>query len=43
MVEVDNNFKLMITSEQKNPHFGPEISVITRFVNFYVTLEGLEQ
>ena len=41
-VEIDSNFKLFITSEMKNPHFGPDISVMTNFVNFYVTLEGLE-
>ena len=43
MVEVDKNFKLFITSEMKAPHFGPDISVMTNFVNFYVTLEGLEE
>ena len=42
MVEIDSNFKLFITSEVRNPQFGPEISVMTNFVNFYVTLEGLE-
>ncbi len=43
MVEVDKNFRLFITSEIRNPHFGPDISVMTSFVNFYVTLEGLEE
>lgn len=43
MIEMDPNFKLYITSEIRNPHFGPEISVMTIFVNFYVTLEGLEE
>jgi dynein heavy chain len=42
MVEIDINFKLFITSEVRNPHFGPDISVMSNFVNFYVTLEGLE-
>mmetsp|Transcript_21854 Transcript_21854/g.21015 ORF Transcript_21854/g.21015 Transcript_21854/m.21015 type:complete len:292 (+) Transcript_21854:3966-4841(+) len=42
MVEIDSNFKLFITTEVRNPHFGPEISVLTNQVNFYVTLEGLE-
>jgi len=43
MVDIDRNFKLFITSEMRNPHFGPDISVITSYVNFYVTLEGLEE
>ena len=43
MVEVDKNFKLFITSEIRSPHFGPDISVMSNFVNFYVTLEGLEE
>ena len=43
LVEIDKNFKLFITSEIKAPHFGPDISVMTNFVNFYVTLEGLEE
>lgn len=43
MVDMDRNFRLFICSEMRNPHFGPDISVITQFVNFYVTLEGLEE
>ena len=41
-IEMDPSFRLYITSEQRNPHFGPDISVMSRFVNFYVTMEGLE-
>ena len=43
MVDIDKNFSLFITSEMRNPHFGPDISVMVNFVNFYVTLEGLEE
>ena len=43
MVDIDRNFRLFITSELRNPHFGPDISVLVNFVNFYVTLEGLEE
>lgn len=42
-VDIDSNFRLFITTEMKSPHFGPDISVMCNFVNFYVTLEGLEE
>jgi len=43
MVDMDQNFKLFIISEYKNPKFGPDISIITTQVNFHVTIEGLEE
>lgn len=43
MVELDTNFKVYIVTEMRNPHFGPDISVMSNLVNFYVTLEGLEE
>lgn len=42
-VQIDQNFKLAITSEMRNPHFSPDLNVLAKFVNFYVTLEGLEE
>jgi hypothetical protein len=29
IIEIDKNFKIFITSEMRNPHFGPDISVMT--------------
>jgi dynein heavy chain len=42
MVPIDRAFKLYITTELKGPRFAPEVSVFSNFINFAVTVEGLE-
>ena len=41
-VDIDENFKLYITTEINNPIFSPEVAVFANFINFAVTQEGLE-
>jgi len=40
--DIDEHFKLFITTEINNPVFAPEIAVFANFINFGVTQEGLE-
>jgi len=42
LVEVDESFKLYMTSELRNPNFPPYIQLMVSLINFDVTLEGLE-
>ena len=42
LVEVDESFKLYMTSELRNPEFPPYIQLMVSLINFDVTLEGLE-
>ena len=39
---IDSNFKMYITSVSKNPDFGAELSLLTNFINFSVTMEAFE-
>ena len=39
---IDPNFKMYITSVSKNPDFGSELSLLTNFINFSVTIEAFE-
>jgi len=41
-VEVDDSFRLFLTSELRNPEFPPYIQLMVSTINFDVTLEGLE-
>jgi len=39
---IDPNFKMYITSVNKTPDFGPELSLLANFINFGVTQEAFE-
>ena len=36
------DFRLYMTTKLRNPHYAPEVSVKVSLLNFFVTLEGLE-
>lgn len=36
------DFRLYMTTKLRNPHYPPEVSVKVSLLNFFVTLEGLE-
>ena len=42
-IELDQTFKLYLSSKLSNPHFLPEIFIRVTVINFTVTTEGLEE
>lgn len=36
------DFRFYITTKYRNPHYAPEVSVKVTLLNFFVTLDGLE-
>lgn len=40
-VDLDNNFKLYMTSKIANPHYLPDVSIKVAIINFTVTKLGL--
>ena len=41
-VQIDPSFKMYITSVHPNPDFGADISLLSNFINFSVTIEAFE-
>ena len=42
IVEYNENFRLYIVTDLRNPHFAPEVSVKVALLNFMITPEGLQ-
>ena len=42
-IPFNKDFKLMLTSKLKNPHYLPDISIKVNLINFTVTSQGLEE
>ena len=42
VVEYNENFRLYIVTDLRNPHFAPEVSVKVALLNFMITPEGLQ-
>ena len=42
VTQIDPGFKMYITSVHKNPDFGADISLLSNFINFSVTIEAFE-
>ena len=42
VIPYHQDFRFYITTKLRNPHYAPEVSVKVSLLNFFVTLEGLE-
>jgi dynein heavy chain len=41
VIEYSKDFKFLLTTKLRNPHYLPEVSTKVTLINFMITMEGL--